>query len=159
MRAACEGIKRDGEPCTASAMPGSRYCWHHDPDHAEERRRNASRAATLGNSKIGAEIRSTRLMVRELLGLTIANELNPSVRKRLAEVVQLVQSYCRLAELEIAAGEKPRAGDVALSEDTGQRVRGWAAGEAEREKQREEFMGRLQAVGKDPSAALEEMGG
>src|SRR5215216_7230763 len=104
-------------------MPGSRYCWHHDPDHAEERRRNASRAATLGNSKIGAEIRSTRLMVRELLELTLSGDLDPLVRKRLAEVVQLVQSYCRLAELEIAAGERPRAGDVALPEDTVQKVK------------------------------------
>ena len=31
-------------------------------------------------------------------------------------------------------------------------------GEAEREKQREAFMGKLQAVGKDPRAALEAMG-
>ena len=63
MRAACQGTKRDDLPCTANAMSGSRYCWHHDPDHAEERRRNASRSATLGNSKVGAEIRSTRLML------------------------------------------------------------------------------------------------
>jgi hypothetical protein len=104
MRAACQGTKRDDLPCTANAMSGSRYCWHHDPDHAEERRRNASRAATLGNSKIGAEIRSMRLMVRELLEVTLSGSLDPVVRKRLAEIVQLVQSYCRLAELEFAAG-------------------------------------------------------
>ena len=157
--AACQGTKRDGEPCTASAMPGSRYCWHHDPDHAEERRRNASRAATLGNSKVGAEIRSTRLMVRELLEVTLSGDLDPAIRKRLAEVVQLVQSYCRLAELEIVAGERPKAGDVKLPEDTGERVKGWAEVDAEREKQREAFMGRLQAVGKDPRAALETMDG
>jgi hypothetical protein len=157
--AVCQGTKRDGEPCTANSMPGSRYCWHHDPEHAEDRRRNASRAATLGNSKIGAEIRATRLMVRDLLETTVSGDLDPAIRKRLAEVVQLVQSYCRLAELEIAAGERPRAGDVALPEDTGQRVRQCAEGEAESEKQREAFMGKLQAVGKDPRAALEAMGG
>ena len=50
-------------------------------------------------------------------------------------------------------------GEVALPEDISDRVRGWAEGEAEREKQREEFMGRLRAAGKDPRAALEEMGG
>src|SRR5215218_5534593 len=100
------------------------------------RSRNASRAATLGNSKVGAEIRSTRLMVRELLEVTVSGDLDPAFRKRLAEVVQLVQSYCRLAELEIAAGERPRAEDVALPEDTGQRVKGWAEDEAEREKER-----------------------
>ena len=156
---ACQGTKRDGEPCTANSMPGSRYCWHHDPEHAEERRRNASRAATLGNSKVGAEIRGTRLMVRELLELAIYGNLDPVIRRRLTEIVQLVQSYCRLAELEIAAGERLRAGDVALPEDLGERVREWTEGESEREKQREAFIGKLQAVSKDPRAVLEGMGG
>ena len=44
--------------------------------------------------------------------------------------------YARLAKLEIAAGEKPRVRDVALPEDTEQRARQWAKGEAAREKQR-----------------------
>jgi hypothetical protein len=70
-----------------------------------------------------------------------------------------LQVYARLAELEIAAGEKPRAGDVALQEDTAEHIKEWAEGEAEREKQREAFMGKLRAVSKDPRAALEEMGG
>src|SRR5919107_3187355 len=129
------------------AAKGSDWCYLHDPDPAVARRRsrNASRAATLGNSKIGAEIRSTRLLVRDIVELTITNELHPLVRKRLTEIAQLLQVYCRLAELEIAAGEKPRAGDVELPEDTGERVKGWAEGEAEREKQREAFVGKLQA--------------
>jgi hypothetical protein len=63
----------------------------------------------------------------------------------------------RLAELEIAAGERPRAGDVALPEDTGQQVRQWAGGEAVRAKEQEAFMGKLLAVGKDPRVVLEEM--
>jgi hypothetical protein len=135
-------------------------CYQHlDPDHAEERWRNASRAATLGNSGVGVEIRSTRLMVRELLEVTLSGNLDPVIRERLAEVVQLVRSYCRLTELEIAAGERLRAGDVVLPEDTGQRIRGWAEGEAEREKQRDAFVGKLQAVGRDPRAALKKMGG
>jgi hypothetical protein len=50
---------------------------------------------------------------------------------------------------------QPREGDVGLPEDIPERVREWAEGEAEREKQREAFLGRLQAVSKDPRAALE----
>ena len=90
----------------------------HDPDPvvAKRRRRNASRAATLGNSRIGAEIRSTRLLVWDLVEMTVSNELHPTVRKRLTEVVQLLQVYCRLAELELAAGEKLGKGDVTLPE-------------------------------------------
>jgi hypothetical protein len=73
--------------------------------------------------------------------------------------VQLLQVYARLAELEIASGERPKAGDVALPDGTAEKAKEWAEGEAERERQRETFMGRLQAVGKDPRAALEETGG
>jgi hypothetical protein len=97
--------------------------------------------------------------VRDIVELTITNELHPLIRKRLTEIVQLLQVYARLAELEIEAGESPRAGEVGLPEDTGDRVREWAEGEVEREKARETFMGKLQAASKDPRVALEAMGG
>ena len=48
---------------------------------------------------------------------------------------------------------------MALPEDTAEKVKEWAEVEAEREKQREALMGKLRAVGKDPRAVLEEMGG
>jgi hypothetical protein len=159
MMVACAGTTKKGARCTMPAAKGSDWCYLHDPDPAVARRRsrNASRAATLGNSKIGAEIRSTRLLVRDIVERTITNELHPLVRKRLTEIVQLLQVYARLAELEIAAGERPTAGEVALPKNMGEHVRGWAQGEAERKKQREAFMGRLQAVEKDPRAAQEGM--
>jgi hypothetical protein len=128
--AACGGTTKKDARCTIPPAKGSDYCYLHDPDPAVARRRsrNASRAATLGNSKVGAEIRSTRLLVRDIVELTITNELNPSVRKRLTEIVQLLQVYARLVELEITAGEMPGAGEVALPEDTAERVKGWAEG-------------------------------
>lgn len=107
MRAVCMGTKRDGQPCTASTIAGERWCYHHHPDFAEERRRNASRAATLGNSKIGAEIRSTRLMGRELLEVTISGDLDPAIRKRLAEVVQYEPVLWRLRQKWQAMGRAP----------------------------------------------------
>jgi hypothetical protein len=64
-----------------------------------------------------------------------SGSLRGGVGKRLTEVVQLLQVYCSLAELEIAAGERPKAEDIALPENTGQRVRQWA--EAEEGKMRE----------------------
>jgi hypothetical protein len=163
--AVCSGTKRNGEPCRANPTPGSRYCWHHDPNYAEDRRRNASRAATLGNSKIGSEIRATRLMVRDLVEMVISNELHPLVRKRLAEVVQLVQSYCRLAELEVASGEAPRCpgkGYAALPEDTAGKAKEWAEGEGAKVREKEELVGELsQAMevhGRDPTSIREAMG-
>ena len=124
-------------------------------------------------------------MVRDLVEATVSGNLHPTVKKRLSEVVGPLQVYSRLAELEIASGEAPRfpgKGYVALPEDTAEKAKGWAEGEAEREKQREAFLGRLQAtaekakvwaedeaerevflgrlkaVGEDPRAALEGMG-
>ena len=147
------------------AAKGSDYCYLHDPDPAvaERRKRNASRAATLGNSRIGAEIRSTRLMVRELLDLTLSNELHLQVRKRLTEVIQLLQTYARLAELELTAGEKPRPGDVSLPEGTKERVTEWADGEETRVREREglveELSQAMKAHGYDPTPIRQVMGG
>lgn len=96
-----------------------------------------------------------------LVEVTLSGDLDPVVRKRLTEITQLIQSYCRLAELEVACGEAPRfpgKGYVALPEDTAGKAKEWAEKEGEREKQREAFIGRLQSVEKDPRAALEVMG-
>jgi hypothetical protein len=46
--AKCTGITRDGERCKGVAIDGSDYCYAHDPDRAEERRRNASRGGKRG---------------------------------------------------------------------------------------------------------------
>jgi predicted RecB family endonuclease len=163
VRAACQGTKRDGQPCTAGAMAGERWCYHHHPAYADERRRNASRAATLGNSKIGAEIRSTRLLVRDIVELTITNELYPLVRKRLTEVVQLLQVYARLAELEIVSGKRPKAGDVAIPEDTAEKVKEWAHGEdgmmREWKELVEELSQAMRAKGHDPTPIREAVSG
>ena len=163
--ATCAGTTRKGSACTMPAAKGSEYCYLHDPDPAvaQRRKRNASRAATLGNSRIGAEIRSTRLLVRELLELTLSNELHLQVRKRLTEVVQLLQTYARLAELELAAGEKPRPGDVSLPADTTERVREWVEGEEAKEQERgelvEELSKAMKARGYDPTPIRQVMGG
>jgi hypothetical protein len=33
----CEGLKRDGSPCGAQALPGRAHCWAHSPELAEQR--------------------------------------------------------------------------------------------------------------------------
>jgi hypothetical protein len=106
VRAACAGTTKKGGRCTMPRAKGSDYCYLHDPDPevARRRSRNASRAATLGNSKVGAEIRSTRLIVKEFLEVTISGNLDPVVRKRLAEITQLLQVYARLRSLRSPTG-------------------------------------------------------
>ena len=161
----CSGTKRNGQPCTVVVAQERDYCYHHDPDPeiAARRSRNASRAATLGNSKIGAEIRSTRFLVRDLVEMTLSNELHPLARKRLTEVVQLLQVYARLAELEIASMEAEgkklpvfKAREVlgmGLPEDTKEKVRDFAQTEQEKAERTKEGERVLREV-----AALEEQG-
>ena len=102
-------------------------------------------------------------MVRDLLETTVSGDLDPLIRKRLAEVVQLVQSYCRLAELEVSMGEMPRAGDVALPEDTAERAKEWAESEEVKVRERDDLVQELsramQAHGHDPTPIREAMGG
>src|SRR5215213_9515142 len=42
MLAKCAGVKKNGEPCSLSALGSSSYCWAHNPDNAEKRRQVAS---------------------------------------------------------------------------------------------------------------------
>jgi hypothetical protein len=53
----CAGIKRDGGQCTAIVNGSQTYCYQHDPSRADERRRNASKAARAKPSRELAEIK------------------------------------------------------------------------------------------------------
>lgn len=113
----CAGTKRNGKPCTLPATQGDVYCWNHDPKRAEERSRNASHAASAKHDSVAKEMREMREIVGEVIHLTATNELDPGAKRHLTEIVQLSQSYARLAELELAAGGKPERGTVALGAD------------------------------------------
>ena len=108
------------------------------------------------NSKVGAEIKGVRLMVRDLVETTVSGDLHPTVKKRLSDIVGLLQVYSRLAELEVASGDVsrfPGKGYVALPEDTSEKAKEWAEGEAEREA----AMKKISAFAKNPGTALEGM--
>jgi hypothetical protein len=105
--AVCSGTKRNGEPCTLPALSGERFCYNHHPDRAEERRRNASRAATAKHSSVGRELREVRELISELLNVLLSGQLPPRINRELQSVVQLLQCYLRAAELEMRAAEEP----------------------------------------------------
>jgi hypothetical protein len=110
--AVCSGTRRDGTPCTTVVGTGERFCYHHDPARADERRRNASHAASAKHSSVGKELRDLRDLIWELLGLTIADRLPHKARKELQNVVQLLQCYLRAVELEMRAAEEPLRSNV-----------------------------------------------
>ena len=110
--AVCSGTKRDGAPCTTAVPTDLRFCYHHDPSRAEERRRNASRAASAKHSSVARELREVRELIWELLDLTIADRLPIRARKELQNVVQLLQCYLRAVELGMRAAEEPLRSDL-----------------------------------------------
>jgi len=93
-------------------MMGSSWCWNHDPARAEERRRNASRAATAKHSSVTRELKEVRELIWELLELSVTERLSTGVRKRLTEIIQLLQCYLRAVELEMRAVEEPLRSDL-----------------------------------------------
>ena len=60
----CAGTKRDGGRCTAIVAASNGYCWHHSPERAEERRKNASKA---GRSRPSRELHTLKEEVREVI--------------------------------------------------------------------------------------------
>ena len=59
----CAGYKRNKSRCTATANPLSGFCWWHDPAHAEQRKRAASRG---GKARTYSETADTHAVKDQL---------------------------------------------------------------------------------------------
>jgi hypothetical protein len=98
--ARCAGIKRDGGRCTV-IVNGSQttYCYQHDPKRAEERRRNASRAA---RSKPSREL----VGIKQRLSALADDVLAENVDKGVAAVAsQILNVYLRAVSVELKVQE------------------------------------------------------
>lgn len=120
MEGRCRAIKRNGAACKGSATEPNGYCWAHSPEHAQQRRRTASRG---GKSKSGKEIRDLKKQLQDLVedvlsgrvergNAVVANQIL-NTRARLIELERRVQEQdevlARLEGLE-AAAERERKG-------------------------------------------------
>ncbi len=96
----CAGDKRDGGRCTTIVPPSQTYCYQHDPDRAEERRRNASKAA---RSKPVRELQDVKRRLSDL-----ANDVLEGRKDRAdaAVVAQLLNTYIRAVAVELKAKEQ-----------------------------------------------------
>ena len=115
----CSGIKRDGGRCTAVVNGSLEYCYQHDPERAEERRRNASRAGKSSPSRelVGIKRRLSKLAedvlegsVERGDGAVVSQILNVylralSVELKVKEVTELEE---RLEELEASLDRQNR---------------------------------------------------
>ncbi len=128
--AGCAGIKPNGERCKGDAMPGSEWCWAHDPDHAGERRRRASRGGRRGGrGRPVAELAALRNENAGLRGRLLNGDLAPNVA---AVAVQSLNTDARLVVAALKAREQEELearleGLEALLESKNEGGRGWGA--------------------------------
>ena len=94
MNSICRGRKRNGEPCSLSANGPDGFCWAHSPQHAEQRRRMASRA---GRSKPTAEVHLLKDEIRTLISDVKAGNLD---RNDAAAMIQGYRALKDFIELE-----------------------------------------------------------
>ena len=119
----CSGTKRDGGQCTTIVPPPLTHCYQHDPDRAEERRLNASRAA---RARHDSEIREIKKLLKDLYAgvlegrveraaATVANQI-ANTRLRALEVERRIREADelegRLDEIEAVVEEAERRARV-----------------------------------------------
>jgi hypothetical protein len=90
----CAGIKRDGGQCTTIVPPPLTHCYQHDPDRAEERTINASKA---GRARHDPEIREIKRLLKDLY----TGVLEGRVERAAAAVAnQIANTRLRAIEVE-----------------------------------------------------------
>jgi hypothetical protein len=90
----CPATKRDGSQCTTIVKPSQVYCYQHDPERADERKRNASRA---GKSAGGREIKDLKRRISEVIDAVLEDSQD---RGRAAVAIQGFNALRGVLELE-----------------------------------------------------------
>jgi hypothetical protein len=108
--AKCTGITRDGERCRGIAIEGSDYCYAHDPDRAEERKRAASKGGKRGGrGRPQAELADIKRRLLDLADGLLAppDDAEKRVDKGVAAVAsQVLNVYLRALSVELKAREQ-----------------------------------------------------
>ncbi len=101
--ARCRGEKPDRTPCERIVPASQEYCYSHDPERGEERRRNASKAA---RSKPSADLREIKTLLKDLTDRVLGKEDTEALGTGPASVAnQLINTRLRAVELERKARE------------------------------------------------------
>ena len=104
----CTAIKPSGERCKVRAIEGSEWCWNHDPDHAEERRRHGARGGKRGGrGRPQAELANIKQRLSDLADAVLAEDPQERVDKGGAAVAsQILNVYLRAVAVELKAREQ-----------------------------------------------------
>ena len=89
MAGRCRGTKRDGTNCTLPAKGPDGYCWAHSPQHAEQRRRAASKA---GRSRPSTEVRAIKDEIKAVIADVKAGDLDRN------DAAVMIQGYRALKD-------------------------------------------------------------
>jgi len=86
----CSFTKPNGERCKLAAQGQQGVCWNHDPKNAEQRRKQASTAAT---AKADKEIRETKAEIRELVRMVREEDFDVSKANAMNRLYQTLLQY------------------------------------------------------------------
>ncbi len=94
----CAGQKGDGTPCERIVGASREYCYAHDPDYAEDRKRAASKAArSPARGRSNTEIREIKGRLNDLYAAVLEGRAE---RAAAAVANQIANTQLRAIELE-----------------------------------------------------------
>ena len=97
----CAGIKRDGGRCAVVVGLGETHCYQHDPDRAEERRRNASKGGRArGNGELADLKKQLKDLASDLLDARVDRGSAAVVNQILNTVIRAIEQERKMRELE-----------------------------------------------------------
>jgi hypothetical protein len=109
-------------------MPGADWCFSHHPDHAEERKRNASRGGKRGGrGRPGSDLAGVKADIRAVIADVLAGEVRTGPA---AVALQGYNALIRAEKLELDIREQHELTErleelERLLEQRGQGGRGW----------------------------------
>jgi len=86
----CSLTKPNGERCKLAAQGLQGVCWNHDPKNAEQRRKQASKAAT---AKADKEVREVKGEIRDLILLVREEGFDPTAANAINRLYQTLLQY------------------------------------------------------------------
>jgi hypothetical protein len=102
--ARCGAIKPNGERCKGRAIEGSEWCWNHNPDHADERRRHGAKGGKRGGrGRPQAELSDIKQRLSDLADDVLEEKVDKGVG---AVVSQILNVYLRAISVELKAREQ-----------------------------------------------------
>ena len=102
--ARCGAIKPNGERCKGRAIEGSEWCWNHNPDHADERRRHGAKGGKRGGrGRPRAELTDIKQRLSDLADDVLEGRQDKGVA---AVASQVLNVYLRAVSVELKAREQ-----------------------------------------------------